>query len=270
MKDTILKTIPRQHGTWFIFTTAYIMGQFIYSLPLNLSFLLFGGMFFLIFARNSMTLWVKELKKKKNGKSFLILALIYIAIASIPSLYLILTYHRYGLLIFAAVVGVVAIYSLYLSYTGKELSVTAEVVNIMVLSTVVPAIGYVKKGSFDLSTGAIWVATSLFYLGSIFRVRYLVRDRKILAEALPQRFRANINSLIYHTLSYLIIIFFSMNGLLPRLMIIAFLPTYIRAIYIIIRRYEKPPSVVRIGWSEVFNSVTFVILAIISYHGLRK
>ena len=265
MKKAFIKSLPKQHGVWFIFTTAYVMGHFIFALDISKSFLLCSSMFFLIFSQSAMVFFVKERRARRKGIEYLFLSFIYLVIASIPAFYLILRYDLWGLLLFAGGVGILAFISLYFSYTGRDLTVTAEILNILILSTVVPAIGYVRYGKFSLSLLAIWIATAFFYLGSIFRVRYLIRDRKFLASEFPTRLKMNYNSLLYHTLTYLVIIFFSFIGLLPQLMIVAFLPTYLRALYIVVKRYKTPPPVPRIGWAEVLNSVIFIVLSIFAY-----
>ncbi len=265
LREAFVKSLPKQHGTWFIFVTAYTMAHFIYQPSFADSLFLFLSMSFLIFAQSSLVFWVKSIKLKKKDNNYLLLAILYFLLAALPTFKLIIVESHYLLLLFAVVVGAGAILSLYLVYSGKELSVEAEILNISILSTVVPAVGYMAQGKITLDMLSVWIVTALFYLGSIFRVRYLIRDRKLLSLDFQTRLKANLRSLVYHSISYLVVVVMSMDGFLPKLMIIAFLPTFLRAVYIIARRYPRPPAVTRIGWAEVFNSVTFVVLSILAF-----
>ncbi len=265
LKEAISKSLPKQHGTWFIFVTAYIMAHFVYEPVFSNSCCLFLSMSLLIFAQSGVVFWVKTLRTRRRQDAFLVVASIYFVLASLPAFFLIFVKGYELLLLFGLIVGFLALVSLYLVYTGRELSVEAEVLNITTLSLVVLAVGYIAEGRVTWNMVALWITTSLFYLGSIFRVRYLIRDRKLLSSDLKTRFRTNSKSILYHTVSYLVVLVFVYGGLLPPLMVFAFLPTFLRAVYIVVRRYEKPPAVAKIGWSEVLNSVIFVVLTIISF-----
>ena len=71
MMRLFFSTIPRQHGTWFIFLTAYIMGHFVYSLPLNSSTILFISILFAIFAFNTSVIIIKGYRIGKRTLKFL-------------------------------------------------------------------------------------------------------------------------------------------------------------------------------------------------------
>ena len=261
------ETIPREHGVWYIFLFSFLVGSIIFYDSLFKELVIFLLSLFGIFSYNTLTMIIKEYRKKKTF-DYVIPFLVNVFVFSILLVYIILKYRFYILVPLGVVVSLLVLYSLYLVYSGKDLSVTNEVLSIVSLSFVVIVIGLLSGENY-LKVINLWFFTLLFFLSSIFRVRYLIRKRKVHNLPLSIRLKDGIYSITYHTLMLLLAVIVSIYFRdivnVSFWFFLIFIPVFLRSLYIIIRKYKTPPNVRTIGYSEVANSLVFLILVIIVY-----
>jgi len=263
-----LDTIPKQHGVWYIFSFSYLVGAVIfYDNPVKLLWLFLLSVFG-IFSYNSLVINLKEFKIK--GKLEHIYPLfVNLFVSGAFALFILLKYKFYYLIFLGFVVFLLIGLSLYLIYIGKELAVSNEVLSILSVSIVVIFIGLISGKFLFLEIINLWFFTLLFFLSSIFRVRYLVRERKILNKEFVLRFKKSLWSLVFHllliVLAMIVSFFFRDYTSVSIYFFTAFIPVFLRAIYIMFKKYPIPPDVRKIGYSEVANSLIFLILIILVY-----
>ncbi len=264
--NNFLKTLPKKHGAWSIFFISILTGT-ICSKTFKMIpfFLLFISALFSFLLRENISTFLKLRKEDKRRIFLLKISLFYLFLIFITFIPL-LIFYRYYILIFLSIFALfITLLSLYFSLKRKELTIPSEILGILGLSLLIPAFYYISKGYIDKEGLFLFFFLFLFFTGSVFHVRYLVRNKNILSAKLFLRLRAGIYSLSYHTLFFIFVLFLSLNNYLPSYTFLAVLPTLFKSYYFVLRKFKEPLSLKKIGFTELFISIIFTILLILFY-----
>ena len=266
-KNAFWLTFPKQHGAWSILLISYLIGSGVGGFQrwdsLVFFFAMLGGFFF----RQAGGTYLKIASNDKNRKTVLYYTLLYFLIFSLCGIFLVWVSKLW---LFIPIGGVSLVFlgvSVLLSKNKKDLTISGEITGILGLSLVAPAAEYAACGVFSERSYAVWVAGLLYFIGSIFHVRYLVRKKKESKKELVYRLRAGGLSLGYHGLALVVAVALSLPvQFLPLYFSLTLVPNTVKAFRTVLRRYKTHPAVKSIGYAELTHSLIFSLLAIATFY----
>ncbi|MBM4388516.1 MAG: YwiC-like family protein [Deltaproteobacteria bacterium] len=262
MSKYLSMTLPRQHGAWSILAACYILGliggaingrSLLFALPVAAGFL----------ARHTFSQFLR-IKKPDVRKALLFPWLsLYAALSVLVPLFLIIYYGLWLLLPFGGILALLFAVSVILNRMRQEITVHGELTGIFGLSMIIPATIYAATGEMQKENIGLWFISFLFFSGSVFHVRYLVRSREALSSPLKERLKAGSASLVFYLASLIIVYVCGAYGIVVENAFATLIPVVLKAFYAVLRRYETPPSVRGIGFSELGHTIVFLALAAI-------
>jgi len=257
-----LNLVPKKHGAWSIFFISIIIGT-LYSKnfkPIPFFLLLISSLSAFLLKEN-ISLFIK-LKKEDKKKFIFKILLIYLFLIISTFLTLILLYKFYLLIPISVISIFIILISFYFSLNKKELTITAEIFGIFGLSLLLPSFYYISKGLIDKDVIFLFIFVFLFFTGSIFHVRYIVRNKNILSKNFWERLKVGKYSLLYHTFFFVISIYLSSKNYLPSTIYLAILPTLFKSYFFVLNKFKEPLPIKKVGFIELFTSIAFTLILI--------
>ncbi len=214
--------------------------------------------------------WNVGLRPSKDGKirrGALGWSAFYSLIALGGGAYLVIVAGLWDILKFALLALIVAVLTLIFSRQKREFTVGGEITGIMGLTLTAPAAEYVASADLSLQTGGLYIMCLLFFAGSVYHVRYLVRSKKATQGPVGERMKHGYPSIRFHLLALAIVVLTStVIPVLPPIAPLAFVPVTAKALLAVSHRYKKPPQVRQIGYREVGHTVIFMVIAALAYY----
>ncbi|CCO08296.1 YwiC-like family protein [Desulforamulus hydrothermalis] len=231
--------LPREHGAWAMLVVPFVLGiagegfRWLH-IPLLLGWLMLyiTSYPFLMIYRNGR---VQEYKKWLVLYGLIAAALLIFPIIRYPAL-----------LWLGCGLFVTLLVNLYYIRVQNERGMVNNFSAVAGMSLGGVASGYVGAGDWSFDLLLTWVICVVFFMGSVFFVKSMIRERKNIY------FRAL--SWFYH--GAVVLIIFACSGSL--LLTAAFLPSLLRAIF----AAGRTLSAWQIGILEMVNSMLFLILTI--------
>lgn len=260
-KSLFRQTIPRQHGAWSILAAAVALGT-VAGGRVHVGSALFAVCVVLGFlAQHTSELWLKSSGSRKRQREIGYFLLAYALTFFLCGATLLLKYKLWGLIPLAALASGLVALSLILSKVRKARTVPGEIVNVLALALVLPAAAYSTARSYVYPTVGLTLLAAIFFCGSIFHVRYLVRAGRRQAGSARERLREAAASLAYHVLGLLAAGALAIFGLLPAAAPLALVPVTLKAFWAAVRPRRGPVSIKTIGYIELGHTIIFVLLA---------
>lgn len=231
--------LPKQHGAWAMVIIPFWLGvaatEFMWS---HIPF--FIGWLFLYLATYPMLL----LFKRKKMNFYRKWTLIYL----VPALILLMfpLWVRPSIIIFGISMIPFFLLNAFYSSKNRDRAFGNDVSAIFVFSFAGLASSYLPAGELNLASLTIFIASILFFIGSTFFVKTMIREKK------NQTFKW-----ISWTFHIGVIIVWIIAG--KTLLVIAFIPSLIRAIAF----YGKGLTMAKLGILEIVNASFFFILVLI-------
>lgn len=232
--------LPKQHGAWAMLIIPFWLGviasQFMWQ---HIPF--FIGWLLLYLATYPMLL----LFKGKNIPFYRKWTLIYL----VPALLLLLIplWTRPSIIVFGLSMIPFFIINVYYSSKKNDRALLNDFSAIIVFGIAGLASGYLSDGKINSETIVIFITSTLFFVGSTFYVKTMIREKK---------------NIVYKWISWIyhIIIpgIFLIIG--SYIVAIAYIPSLVRAIYF----YGKPYTMKQVGILEIVNAVIFFIVIAIT------
>ncbi len=153
----------------------------------------------------------------------------------------------------------------FLSLRRKERTVPGELLGVGLLTLSAPA-GFVLSGGKLVSEAFIlWLLNAFYFAGSIFYIK--MRKKAALREKETLIFPHNINLVkecfAYILLLMMILLLFLFVGIVPLLVLLAFVPMIIHTIWsIVVLRPEF--KIIKQGWIQTYLSLIYSVLLVIS------
>lgn len=265
-RNAFAVTISRQYGAWSILLACFVLGTFVgeglnLRVPLMFCVVLFGFL-----ARNGAEAYLRAPKIDERRSRLLIWTAVYSLVVLIAGGLLVMVHELWQLIPLGLLTLALGSVTLLLSQRRLETTTGGELIGILTLTLVAPAAEYAAGGVFSTQTASLWMLCALFFFGSVFHVRYLVRRRADSMGPLPLRLKAGWPSVAYQLAVLFLSIVLSCAGILPLLAPVALLPAALRAWVAVGRRVEKPTPVRRIGVMEVLHTIVFLGLAVSVFH----
>ncbi len=266
-RRALSSSFPKQHGAWSILIACFILGTFVGgSFGLNGIVLLIS----VIFGYMARHAWNVGLRPSKDGRlrtGALGLSAFYSLIALGGGAYLVFVAGLWDILQFALLALIIGVLTLILSKQKKEFTAGGEIAGMMGLTLAAPAAELVGSGELSIQTGGLYVLCLLFFSGSVYHVRYLVRSKKATQGPVGERMRHGYPSILYHLVALAMVVVGSTAiGVLPPFAPVALIPVTIKALWAVAHRFEKTLQVRQIGYNEVAHTVTFMIIAGLAYY----
>lgn len=232
--------IPKQHGAWAMLIIPFWLGViasgFIWQ---HIPFFL--GWLFLYLATYPLLL----LFKRKKISFYTKWAIIYFIPAILLLLIPLLT--RPSLIYFGLVMLPLFMINAYYSIKKNDRALLNDISAILSFSIAGLASGYLTIGTLNSATILIFIASILFFIGTTFHVKTIIRERKNITYKYI--------SWTYHTVIPILWMVFGYW-----VIALAFLPSLARALYF----YGKPLKMMQSGIIEIVNSTLFFIIMIIA------
>ena len=258
-------SLPKQHGAWSILLAGFALGvvwggRWGIEAGLLLVAVLCG-----FCARHAAGPILRPDRSSRYREKVLPWFLGYVAGTLAAGAWLVFGLRCAWLLPLGGIALIATAASLFLEWRRQDRTAAGELLNILGVTLVIPAAAYVTTGVFEVSTVGLWALGFLFFGGSVFRVRYLVRQRRAHRGSLATRLRAGGPSIAYHLGALGGVIGLVSAGVLPALMPLALLPVTIKAIGAVAYPHKGPLNIRRIGYVELAHTLIFMALAIVSF-----
>ncbi len=256
---------PAQHGAWAVFVSGLIIG-FAGGGGFGIKGALFAiaainGFLF----RHAAGRALKEhLTTGALAPDKMVWTVIFLSLFSITGAVLLFYYQLWMLITFGFLAGLLILLTLYMELKRKHLSASGELLGMLSLSIVIPASYYVTNETVDTTSCTLWLSALFLYAGSVFHVRYLVRGRNVLNADLSARTKAAKETLLLHTGGLATAVILSAGNIIPPLVPVAFILPVARAYIAVFKRWKKVPPLKHIGYSELFHTIVFTVLILIT------
>jgi hypothetical protein len=217
-------------------------------------------------ARHAWNVYLRPSKDYGRKLGVLGWSLLYSLLAFGGGAYLVFVVGLWGLLQIGLLAVIVGLLTLLFGRQRKEFTAGGEITGILGLSLAAMAAEYVSSGTFSELTISLYLLCALFFSGSVYHVRYLVRSKKETQGPVGERLAHGGSSILYHILTlFLVVLLSTFVPFFPPLAPIAFIPVTIKALWAVGRRYEKTLQVRQIGYREVAHTLIFLVLAGLAY-----
>ncbi|MEH7512828.1 YwiC-like family protein [Gottfriedia acidiceleris] len=228
--------VPNQHGAWAMILIPYILGVAASSFRL-IHIPLFIGWFFLYLATYPLIMVIKGKQVSfyfKWAVGYFFISFVFLALVM---------FVEWRLIYFGLAMIPFFLLNIYFVKRKNERAFTNDIVAIGVFCIGGLASFYIGKGALTSEGWSVALLVFLFFLGSTFFVKSMIREKK------NRRFRWY--SWGYHLIVLLLI--FTLKD--SWLWILPFVPSLIRAISL----HNKKLTIMQLGIIEIFNSVTFLV-----------
>jgi len=267
-----LPPLPREHGAWAMFLVPLVIGLGVgvnrnvlnnsasTGMWILLLWLTALGVFLL---RHALMLLLKAHDDKAQGDA-IYWSGIYGAIALVGGLGLLIMTQLWGLAIFGALGGAALILYLRLVSQRQEQSVIGEWTAIVGVALSAPSAYITITQSFDVTAGLLYVLNVLFFGGTVYYIKYKVREQSKVTTAVSDRWtrlRAARAPILYTIVVAIIGAVLMFVSWLPWLGWVALLVPLPK---VFIGALERPThvNIQRLGLIEVAHSIVFASLVL--------
>ncbi|MBI5510582.1 MAG: YwiC-like family protein [Deltaproteobacteria bacterium] len=157
----------------------------------------------------------------------------------------------------AALVGL----SLAMERLRLDRTLWGEIVGMVGLTLTLPATAYVvARGPPSVEAWLAWAYAAMFFCGSVFRVRLLVRERKALAAGLRARLLAGSPGALVHLLMLAAAAWLATRAGVTWLAAASLVPTVLFAVVVLVRPPSRPIPIRHVGYLELGENVVFLLI----------
>ncbi|SFA43160.1 YwiC-like protein [Parageobacillus thermantarcticus] len=233
--------VPKQHGAWAMLVIPFLLGAYAGGFTwLHLP--LFLGWLFLYLATYPLLMSIKSKRKQEYKKSFSF----YIAIAA--AMLVICLWYAPSLFYFGMAMIPLFLINIYYTKRKQERAFWNDVAAIAAFCIGGLASFYIGRGTLTVQALEIAAFCFLFFLGSTFYVKTMIREKK---------------NPMYKWLSWgyhgLLMIALVVIGY--PLLVLAYVPSVVRAVYL----YGKSLPIMKIGILEFANAIYFLVAMVVLY-----
>lgn len=254
LRKTAVTAFPRQHGAWSVLLAGLTLGAVIAGETGIKYILFFISAVCGFLGRYAIVLYNQIPDSDGRKRGVFVLSLFYAFISAVASTFLIAVYKRWLLipllLIMVSFLGI----SIAFKKCRKERTVAGEITGLTGLSlTSLPA-AYSVKGTIETTMIGMWLLSLLFFIGSVFHVRYVA------SRSAYDTGRVN---LFYHLAALSLAIFMAVAGYIPLLAPAAMIPVTVKVALAVKKNGGLRQPLRRIGYIELTHTVLFVVICVI-------
>lgn len=257
---------PRQHGAWSILLASYAIGTFaldgkVHGAP----WLVLGAVLAGFVAQHAILVALQGRAFAIHRTAAAAWAALHTAIAASLAAILLTSYDLRPLLPLLGVATVLALLSLAVHYRHRDRTTWGELLGVVGLTTVIPIASVARTGGFGVDHALLWSLGTLYFCGSVFHVRHILRNWRKRGSRIVARPRAGWASSVYHAAAFTTVVALSALGLAPRWASLAFLPSTVKAFRAMRPGPDRPPVVRGVGLWELAHAALFSALIILAY-----
>ncbi|NMD70815.1 YwiC-like family protein [Bacillus sp. DNRA2] len=230
--------LPKQHGAWAMLIIPFWLGVAASGFQWQHIPFFFGWLFLYLATYPLLLLF-----KKKKIPFYTKWAVIYFIPAVLLLFIVLIT--RPSIIYFGLIMIPFFFINAYFSSKNNDRAFLNDVSAILTFSIAGLASSYFYNGSINENTILIFIASILFFTGSTFYVKTMIREKK------NQQFK-------WVSWGYHVIVPMIWAVLGEWVVAIAFIPSLARAIYM----YGKPYSAKQVGIYEIVNAAIFFLLIV--------
>jgi len=262
----IQSLIPKQHGAWSILISCFLLGT-IWGGVVGVHTLLFCLVVLSAFlGRHATSLFLQMSKRDPDRKRVVWGILGYTTVILCVSSYLVLGWGLWRLLGWGMLAIGMTVGTLLLGHQRKTFTVGNELLGVLGLTLIAPASAYVAGQNIIALLISMWGICFIFFGGSVFHVRYLIRHRNQHQSSLMDRLKAGSPSIFFHVGGLIVVATLGwVVQELPSLISFAFLPMVVKSAWGILYCPARAIPIQKIGRLELLHTVAFLILTLIIF-----
>lgn len=251
--------LPREHGVWaWVLLPLVAGGAAAGSVNATLLLLAVGALAAFV-VRAPLEL---AGRRPADRRAYLVWAGLYAVVALLALAPLLVYYHRWALLPLGAVGAAVTLPVLVFRDLRYRWRAQGELLVVAGLAVLAPAAYHAATGDFDRQAAAAWLPPALYGAGSVFYVRMLFEQRRTAALASGGPLRGGVAG--YVAVLWAVLAASALLGVLPALVLVAFLPLTAKVTLALVRR-TAVEDVQRTGIVEAVHAVLFAVLLTAAY-----
>lgn len=266
LADGYHRALPREHGAWAALGASFFLGagtgrvispeMFVFLLVVLSAFL----------ARSAASAGVRASRNRGVLPGRIAFwGIVDLGVTAGGAVVLIGVWRLWRLLAFGGAAALVFGISLLLEAKRKDHTPWGEILGMLGLTLVTPAAAYVANRTATAETLELWILAALFFCGSVFRVRYRVRKKKMRIGPLRGRFAAGWPSLAYHGAAVAVLAGIGFIGSLGAGMSLALVPVFAAVAARVFLPSKRIVTVRRVGFEELAQTVVFLAVALLLY-----
>jgi hypothetical protein len=261
--------LPKEHGSWAMFSVPLIIGLIVAPHWQWRSLWLIAAALGLFLVRFPIDTVIKTRRRPAADRAGLIRwASGYGTIALLCGGWLIVIEQLYWLIPMGVIGAALLIYHWWLVERRQELSVRGELAGIFGLALGAPLAYSVSVGVLDGTALGLWIVNALYFGGTVFYIKLKVRHQP--KEPAPDRVSERLVKakacLSYQSIALTILILLVAFNRLPALAVLAFVPMTAKVVYGATRWQDrKSLSLPRLGVIEIIHSVLFAGLIVMAF-----
>jgi hypothetical protein len=258
--------VPRKHGAWAAFGTSILLGIWSRD-PAHLDVALFVTATLGVFVCQHLlggVLRVGVSEAKKRATIPWLAACAALTLAAGIGLLVITADWVY--LAMGVTGGALLAGSLVLERAKRDRTLGGELLGMVALTLVLPATLYVvRRSELTPRDWLLWAYVALFFAGSVFRVRLLVRGRRALKATLAGRLQAGGAALVVHVLMLAAAVWLADYCHLTVLGASSLVPGAIFSAWIVAIRPSAPTPIRRVGFIELGLNLAFFMIILVFF-----
>jgi hypothetical protein len=273
--------LPKEHGSWAMFSMPLIIGFVVAAQWQWRSLWLIGAALGLFLVRYPIDTLIKTRKRPTKGRTptkggtptadrarLIRWAIVYGAIAALCGGWLIVIEQLTWLIPLGVLSAALLAYHWWLVERRQEMSVRGELAGIFGLALGALLAYYVSTGLIDGTALGLWIVNALYFGGTVFYIKLKVRQQP--KESAPDRVSERLVKakacLTYQSVVLTFLILLVASERLPALALLAFVPMTLKVLYGATRWQDrKSLSLPRLGVIEIIHSVTFAALIVVAF-----
>lgn len=255
--------IPHEHGAWAMLYVPFLLTLFVvgkFDFRFIAALLLLTSVFFAhepLAQLARIKSWSHNATdRRRQAILWLGVYLFFAALASAPLIFL---YRLWFLLPIGAFVMLFLSAHAWLISRKSDRTVHSELLGILCLTSSAPVLYYVLQHRFDNVSYLLWLLNVLYFISSIFYVKMVVARFTGKGSS-----RSTLYCALYHAALLAILLFLTHTGLVPALVLIAFLPIFIRAAFAMRPRNARL-NLRKVGFAETGFTLFFLVVTVLAY-----
>lgn len=255
----VLPPLPREHGTWAWLMLPLVAGGAAAG-NANAPLLLLATGSLAAFAVRAPLEFAR--RRPVQRRAYLVWTVLYVLVALLTLALLLACFHRWGLLPLGAIGVAITLPVLALRDLRYRWRAQGELLVVAGLALLAPAAYHAATGTFDGRAAAVWLPPALYGAGSVFYVRMLFGQRRFATSTGGVGVGTGVAG--YLAVLWVVLVPAALLGVLPALVLVAFLPATLKLVLVLARR-AAVDSVRRTGIVEALHAILFAVLLVAAY-----
>lgn len=256
----VLAAWPRQHGAWSVLICSAAAGMAAAGGVGAEGVLFLTAVACAFVGRHALSKFLTLPRSDARKRAAWRWAVFYLVIAAAAGGFVVVRYGRWFLLPWSFLAGAFAAAALWLENRRWDRTAGGEWTMMAGLAVVAPGTAYAVAGEWRPDFWGLAALYVLFFGGSVFYVRYVLRGKNKCTLSLGERFAAARFLIGYYAAAVVVAATVAALGFLPGYAVFGLAPAAGRAFFAPFAAPKGKPSVRAVGFGELFYTLIFVII----------